>query len=112
MNTSKAIASLNEISKKLSSSSDSENKKKFKTQLLACGYILGILQEKPKQWLGINESSDSADSQAIEQLVLNRDAARKNKDFDQADQIRNTLLDMGIEIDDAPSGTIWRKVKK
>ena len=112
LNTSKAIASLNEISKKLSSSSNSENKKKFKTQLLACGYILGILQEKPKQWLGINEGSNSADSQAIEQLVLNRDAARKNKNFEEADQIRNTLLDMGIEIEDAPSGTTWRKVKK
>ena len=44
----------------------------------------------------------------IEQLIAARTAARKAKDFAQADSIRKDLLDKGIFLEDTPQGTIWR----
>ena len=44
----------------------------------------------------------------IEGLIKNRNEARRNKNFDMADSIRDQLKDMGIEIEDTSNGTIWR----
>ena len=102
---------MNKISKKLSLA-DENSKKELKGQLVACGYVLGILQDKPNHWLGVNKVSKNIDGKLIENLISERNSARKNKKFEQADDIRNTLHDMGIEIEDTPSGTIWRNIKK
>ena len=44
----------------------------------------------------------------IERLIKNRNEARRNKNFDMADKIRNELKDLGVEIEDTSSGTVWR----
>ena len=44
----------------------------------------------------------------IERLIKNRNEARRNKNFDMADKIRDELKNMGVEIEDTPNGTIWR----
>ena len=44
----------------------------------------------------------------IENLINERKEARLSKDFSKADQIRDKLADMGVEIEDTPNGTIWR----
>ena len=111
LNTSKAIAVMNEISKKLSSK-DEVDKKKLKTQLVAGGYVLGILQEDPDNWLGISKVSEGVDVDLIEELIARRNTARKNKKFKEADEIRSTLHEMGIEIEDTPTGSTWRNIKK
>jgi cysteinyl-tRNA synthetase len=46
----------------------------------------------------------------ISQLVKQRDDARANRDWAGADRIRDELLDLGIQLEDTPNGTIWRKV--
>jgi cysteinyl-tRNA synthetase len=43
----------------------------------------------------------------IEKLISDRAAARKAKDFDRADEIRDILSEMGVEIKDTPEGTKW-----
>jgi cysteinyl-tRNA synthetase len=43
----------------------------------------------------------------IDALILERLDAKKNKNFDKADSIRQQLLDMNIEIKDTESGTDW-----
>jgi len=111
LNTSKAIAVMTKISKKLSLA-DESSKKDLKGKLLACGYVLGILQDKPDHWLGVNKVSENIDEKLVNNFISERNLARKNKDFEQADNIRDTLHDMGIEIEDTPSGTIWRNIKK
>ena len=58
--------------------------------------------------MGIGQTQDNLDSDFIEGLIEERNQARKSKDFNKADQIRNKLSDMGIEIEDTPDGTIWR----
>ena len=108
LNTSKALAEINEISKKLSSAIEVEDKIKYKTQFLAAAQVFGILQKSPKKWLGIGETQDNLDSKLIDNLINERNKARSSKDFNKADQIRNQLTELGIEIEDTPNGTIWR----
>ena len=52
------------------------------------------------------ESVDNAEE--IERLVTERTAAKKNKDFKRADEIRNLLKSRGIALEDTPNGTLWR----
>ncbi len=61
------------------------------------------LQEKQKQ-----EAEASADPE-IDALVAHRTAAKKERNFAEADRIRDELKAMGVEIIDTPQGTKWRK---
>ena len=44
----------------------------------------------------------------IEELISQRETARKNKDYVSADQIRNTLTSMNVDLKDGPSGVTWK----
>ncbi len=55
------------------------------------------------------EAAESADPE-IDGLVLARTQAKKEKNFAEADRIRDLLKNMGVEIIDTPQGTKWRKV--
>ena len=106
LNTPKVIAQLNILSSKVSSA-DEKKKVEIKFNLLEVGKILGILQENPNKWLGYGKS-ENLDKTMIEGLVKDRNEARRKKNFDMADKIRDELKEMGIEIEDASDGTIWR----
>ena len=45
----------------------------------------------------------------IDALIEQRNAARAAKDFATADKIRDQLADAGVQIEDGPSGTTWRR---
>jgi cysteinyl-tRNA synthetase len=49
-------------------------------------------------------------SQDIKELIGRRDNARNDKDWVLADQLRNQLIDLKIELRDSPSGTLWSRV--
>jgi cysteinyl-tRNA synthetase len=108
LNTSEALAELNEIAKKLSISKTKEDKIKYKTYLLAASNTIGILQKSPKKWLGIGQRNNSIDNNLIDSIISKRNEARNNKNFNEADSLRNKLSEMGIEIEDTSDGTIWR----
>mgnify|MGYP000100092926 CR=1 FL=1 len=57
--------------------------------------------------LGIMDMEISEEDMEIDRLVEERDLARKAKDWKRADQIRERLKEMGIELLDTRSGTIW-----
>ena len=80
------------------------------SSLLAGGALLGILQESPRRWLG--ESSGGEADQEIEALIRARDAAKKNRDFAEADRIREALEKDGIHLEDAKEGTRWYRSGK
>ena len=107
LNTSKALAELNDIAGRLSTCSNDEAPD-LKAQLQASANVLGILQESPAEWLGIGQASGDVDKNKVESLIKEREEARLSKNFDRADQIRSELSSMGIEIEDTPKGTIWR----
>ena len=108
LNTPEALAELNDLVNKLSKASNNDEIKVYKEQILAVGSILGILQEDPNKWLGIGQINDSIDEFKIDNLIADRKLARESKDFMRADEIRDELSNMGIEIEDTPKGTIWR----
>ena len=68
-----------------------------------------MLKENPDKWLGYGKS-ENLDKTMIERLITDRNEARRNKNFDMADKIRNELIKTGIEIEDTSNGTIWRKI--
>ena len=70
--------------------------------------MLGILQYDPDSWLGYSKIDEGMDTEKIEQMIEERNNCRNNKNFEQADKIRDELKSMGIEIEDTPDGTIWR----
>ena len=107
LNTSKALAELNEIAGKLSTCS-SDEASDLKAQLQSAANLLGILQQSPDEWLGIGQTTDDIDKNKVESLIKEREEARLSKNFERADQIRSELSNMGIEIEDTPKGTIWR----
>ncbi len=107
LNTPKIIAKLNEEANSASSASK-DRKVKIKKNLLSTGKILGILEDDPENWLGYSQKSKE-NSEEIERLINQRNEARRSKNFNLADTIRDTLKDKGIEIEDTDKGTIWRK---
>ncbi|MFH1603864.1 MAG: cysteine--tRNA ligase [Pseudomonadota bacterium] len=74
--------------------------------------ILGILQRHPTDFLqgrSANVGAASAD-QDIQGRIEARAAAKKTKNYAEADRIRKELLDAGIVLEDAPGGkTSWRR---
>lgn len=73
-------------------------------ELLAVGKLLGLLQENPDTWFK-GESDDTE----IDTLVESRNEAKKEKNWELADRIRDELAAQGIILEDGPDGTTWRK---
>ena len=70
--------------------------------LLEMDQVLGLgFEQMTEQPLPIPEAE-------IEELVEQRNAARKSKDFAKADEIRDRLAALGIALEDGPGGTPWR----
>ncbi|MCF7948261.1 MAG: cysteine--tRNA ligase, partial [Spirochaetia bacterium] len=62
--------------------------------------------------LGLQLASVEAESSIDDEthkLIKEREDARAAKDFARADQIRDQLLERGIELKDTPKGTVWKK---
>ncbi|MCW8941973.1 MAG: cysteine--tRNA ligase [Gammaproteobacteria bacterium] len=70
--------------------------------------VLGLLEQDPVKFLqsGAGESEDGTD---IDALVAARNAARENKDWAEADRIRDELDAMGIVLEDKDGKTVWRR---
>jgi len=107
LNSSKALFEINLIADKLSKCKESE-KKFLKSSLISSGKILGIIQDNPSSWLKYGSNNGNIDSKMIEELIEKRKIARKEKQYAEADNIRDKLNSMGIEIEDKNDGTIWR----
>jgi cysteinyl-tRNA synthetase len=61
--------------------------------------------------LGLELSdTDGEVDRDVAALVERREQARADKDWTGADRIRDQLLERGIQLEDTPNGTIWRKV--
>jgi cysteinyl-tRNA synthetase len=110
-NTSKAIAILHEIAHKINREKDpdSHRRSSLAATLRTLGGILGILQDDPESFLKAGNLSEGLSNEVIQALVDERTQAKKDRDFTRADEIRGTLVEQGIVLEDSPSGTIWRR---
>lgn len=92
------------INKNISeSTSDLSNLKQFLQHLENWLAIFGVDMHK------LTAEKVSDDDSEIEELVKERDEARKNKDFATSDAIRDQLAAMNIVLQDTPKGTKWRR---
>ena len=79
-------------------------------ELRRLGGILGILQDDPEAYLrGGEGGAEGLSDAAIEDLIAQRLAARKAKNWAEADRIREELKGEGVLLEDGPGGTTWRR---
>jgi cysteinyl-tRNA synthetase len=104
LNTPGLIANLNKMVKDFYSISEDELPL-FKSNLIRATNLIGVCQSSYLDWLSIKNKN--LDEDKINLLIAERLEAKKAKDFDRADQIRQELLDMNIEIKDSSKGTEW-----
>lgn len=104
VNTPLAISELYQWAKQLGRDSQAD-KVQAKSQLLAAGKLLGLLQGDADAWF----QGGSDDSAEIDALVEERNAAKRDKNFARADEIRAQLLARGIVLEDSREGTKWRR---
>jgi len=74
--------------------------------------ILGVFRETPEQYAADRKSlglqKTAVDPAWIEQMIADRTAARKAREWQKADDIRKQLEAMNVIIEDRPEGTLWR----
>ncbi|WP_152206936.1 cysteine--tRNA ligase [Marinobacter changyiensis] len=76
--------------------------------LVRLGKILGLLQQDPEAFFQAG-SSESLSADEIERLIEARKQARKDRNFAEADRVRDELASKGVILDDSREGTSWRR---
>ena len=79
----------------------------IKSDLLAAGAALGLLQQDPTAWFA--RGNDNSDDARIQALVDERNTAKKEKNFARSDAIRDQLAAEGILLEDTAQGVRWRR---
>ncbi|MBQ9063828.1 MAG: cysteine--tRNA ligase [Blautia sp.] len=103
-NTADALAAVFDLVKFANTNVTEESSASFaseiRKQLTTLTDILGLKVEKEEEML----------DEEIEKLIEERQAARKAKNFARADEIRNELLEKGIQLKDTREGVKWQRV--
>ena len=109
LNTPEALANLHELATDLNKATAPVEKARLKGALLGAGQLLGLLQADPEVWFK-GAAAGGLDEAEIETRIAARIAARKAKNFAEADRIRDELEAEGIILEDRPDGTTdWRR---
>jgi cysteinyl-tRNA synthetase len=76
------------------------------------GWIFGLFRDDPESYLDEQKKAGlkklTVSEEEILKLIEERNAARKEKNWKRADEVRNELLAKGIVLEDTPSGTNWK----
>ncbi|MCR4673528.1 MAG: cysteine--tRNA ligase [Lachnospiraceae bacterium] len=102
-NTADAISAIFELVKFTNQNTSDASSKEFvlslRKELETLCDVLGIILNKEKEVL----------DEDVEALIAERQAARKEKNFQRADEIRDELLNMGIILEDTREGVKWKR---
>ena len=100
LNTPLAISRLHELAKEFNKGN------RLSGQLLkSSSRILGLLNVSSSEWF---TKKDQIDEEKINNMISERNKARKEKDFHLADKIRDELKSIGVSIEDKANETKWR----
>ncbi len=105
-NTSQALAVIFDTARRANAAIDANDHELAASLLSTVIDLLGALG------LTLDDGTSHAedrDAERINALVAERDSARAERDFARADEIRDVLQAMGVQIEDTPAGTIWRR---
>jgi len=104
-NTPEAAAVLFDLANEVNRTQSAE----AASQLKALAGVLGLLERDPQEFLQGAASEGGLDDAAINAQIAARIAAKKSKNFAEADRIRKELLQADIVLEDTPQGTSWRR---
>jgi len=111
-NTANAIAVLFDLARETNraKAAGDERQHELASLLRQLGSVLGLLQASPGDYLKSQAGkSNGLSDTAIEEMIAARLQARSDKDWAQADRIRDELSAAGIVIEDGSDGTRWRR---
>lgn len=104
VNTADAISIIFELAKLINSNVDENSSLELAKKCLdEFNELTGVLNI-------VNKKKDTVLDKDIEELIQKRTDAKKNKEFQLADDIRQQLLDMGIVLEDTRQGVKWKRV--
>jgi cysteinyl-tRNA synthetase len=101
LNTPGYIANLHNLFEKASKGED------INLFVSACQFI-GLMNESSEQWNNFKKNKASISETEIEDMLKLREKARENKNYKEADRIRDELLDKGVLIEDKDGKTLWK----
>ena len=108
LNTPKSLGILNKWFSEIKNLSSSK-KRKIKFAILKAINILGL---NIVEQIQTNSDAEHEPNEDFINIMINqRNIARKNNQYDKADQIREDLKKINIELEDTPNGTLWKKTK-
>jgi len=111
-NTPEALAVLFELARAINRGRDTHDDRLagLVVTLRRLAERLGLLQSDPEVYLrGETVQGEMADDALIDDLVVQRQAARERRDWAEADRLREQLTELGVELEDAADGTRWRR---
>ena len=106
LNTPEALSTLFRLARLINSSNDAQDRTKYSSTMKNLGMVLGLLNDSPDVFF---QYGASLSDEEIEAQIKDRNDARRAKDFQKADQIRDDLEAKGILLDDSSDGTTWKK---
>jgi len=110
-NTPIAVAVLFDLARDINKmrTDDPEQAAALGALLRKLGETLGILQRTADDYLKAGSTADGLGDAAIDALIAQRNAARKDKNFAESDRIRDALKRQGVILEDAAGVTTWRR---
>ena len=73
----------------------------------ACNFI-GLLTQDQDEWANFKKIKSEVSEEFIKAKIKERNEARDLKNYQLADQIRNELLEKGVQIEDKDGKTAWK----
>jgi cysteinyl-tRNA synthetase len=105
LNTPRALAGMHQLADAAHRAGSDDERRAAQTALLRGGWLLGLLDKTVDAYFQRGSRLDPAE---IETLIEARNEARRERDFQRADAIRDELAAKGIELEDSRGGTRWK----